>query len=129
MAVVKPRKVSSQTPIRCPVASALELLGDRWTLVVVRDLVLGKTRYGEFMDSPEGIPTNILAERLKRLEALGIVTREPYQDNPPRHSYRLTEMGEELKPVLGTLRKWGLKHLPGTGIPEEFQSLIPKHDR
>lgn len=129
MTVAKPRKSTPKTQLRCPVASALELLGDRWTLVVVRDLVLGKSRYGEFLDSPEGIPTNILAERLKRLEALGIVTREPYQDNPPRYSYRLTEMGEELKPVLATLRKWGLKHLPGTGIPEEFQSLIPKQDR
>jgi DNA-binding HxlR family transcriptional regulator len=104
--------------IRCPVAGTLELLGDRWTLVVVRDLFLGKTKYGEFHDSPEGIPTNILAERLKRLERLGAVRKEAYQDNPPRFEYRLTEKGKELLPVIRSLKEWGLKHIPGTSVPK-----------
>jgi DNA-binding HxlR family transcriptional regulator len=112
-------------PIRCPVASTLELLGDRWTLVVVRDLFLGKRRYGEFQESPEGIPTNILAERLKRLESLGIVEKTPYQEHPIRHEYTLTAKGSELLPVIGALREWGLKHIPHTGIPDKYKALIP----
>jgi DNA-binding HxlR family transcriptional regulator len=111
--------------VRCPVASALELLGDRWTLVVVRDLVVGKHRYGEFQESPEGIPTNILAERLKRLENLEIVEKRPYQERPPRFEYHLTERGEELRPVLAALRAWGLKHIEGTAIPEHLHHLLP----
>jgi len=119
------RNSKGEASVLCPVATALELLGDRWTLVVVRDLVLGKHRYGEFQESPEGIPTNILAERLKRLEQLEIVVREPYQEHPPRFEYHLTEKGKELKPVLRALRLWGLKHLPGTGIPERLGHLLP----
>jgi DNA-binding HxlR family transcriptional regulator len=111
-------------PIRCPVASTLELLGDRWTLVVVRDLFLGKRRYGEFQDSPEGIPTNILAERLKRLEYLGIIDKTAYQEHPVRHDYTLTTKGTELLPVVRALREWGLKHVPGTGIPERYRALV-----
>ena len=59
---------------RCPVACTLDVLGDRWSLLVVRDLVRGKRRYAEFLESPEGIPTNILADRLKRLASSGIIT-------------------------------------------------------
>jgi DNA-binding HxlR family transcriptional regulator len=119
----------SDEGLRCPVAGALELLGDRWTLVVVRDLVIGKSRYGEFLESPEGIPTNILADRLKRLEGLGILSREPYQERPQRFAYRLTDKGDELKPVLAALRVWGLRHIPGTGIPEALRHLLPVPER
>ncbi|MEK7392753.1 MAG: helix-turn-helix domain-containing protein [Fibrobacterota bacterium] len=118
------RKVDDDFP-PCPVAGTLELIGDRWTLVVVRDLVLGKHRYGEFQESPEGIPTNILAQRLKKLEELGIVAKVPYNEHPPRYEYHLTEKGKELNPVLRALRVWGLKHVPGTGIPAQFKHLLP----
>ena len=70
----------------CPIACALDLIGDRWTLVVVRDLLRGMTKYGEFLGGPEGIPTNVLAERLVRLEKARIVTKTPYQENPRRYS-------------------------------------------
>lgn len=120
----KPAANAKADVIRCPVASTLELLGDRWTLVVVRDLFLGKHRYGEFQDSPEGIPTNILAERLKRLESLGIVEKTPYQEHPVRHDYTLTPKGRELLPVVRALRDWGLKHIPDTGIPEKYKAWI-----
>lgn len=100
----------------CPVACSLDLLGDRWTLLVIRDLLWGKTRYGEFLTSPEAIPTNILAERLTRLEAAGIIQRKPYQQNPPRHAYTLTPKGAELKAVLATLATWGRRHLPDTAV-------------
>lgn len=119
-----PKPAAKADSIRCPVASTLELLGDRWTLVVVRDLFLGKRRYGEFQESPEGIPTNILAERLKRLETLGIVQKTPYQEHPVRHDYTLTPKGRELLPVIRALREWGLKHIPDTGIPEKYLALM-----
>ncbi len=110
-----PRSRSS-TPRRstCPIAGALDLLGDRWTLLVIRDLVAGKERYGEFQASAEGVPTNLLADRLARLEAAGVITSAPYQQNPPRHAYRLTPKGEDLKPVLAALATWSLRHLTGT---------------
>lgn len=90
------------------------MLGDRWTLLVLRDLFWGKRRYGEFLSSPEGIPTNILAERLVRLEKSGLLTAAPYQDNPPRLEYKITPKGRELLPTLLALAKWGEKHIPGT---------------
>lgn len=107
----------------CPIASALDIMGDKWTLVVIRDLFLGKHRYSEFQASPEAIPTNILAERLKRLEAAGLVVKEYYQDNPPRAEYYLTRRGADLGPVLRTLREWGEKHIDGAFIPEKFKEL------
>lgn len=115
--------------LRCPVASTLELIGDRWTLVVVRDLFLGKTRFGQFQESPEGIPTNILSDRLRRLEDLGILCKELYQERPPRYEYLLTPKGRELQPVLRALRVWGLKHLEGTGIPPALRHLLPADER
>ena len=113
----------------CPIASALDIVGDKWTLVVIRDLFLGKHRYGEFQASPEAIPTNILAERLKRLEAAGLVVKEYYQDTPPRAEYYLTRRGADLGPVLRTIREWGEKHIDGTRVPEEFKKLPPPEIR
>lgn len=95
----------------------LDLLGDKWTLLIVRDLFLGKRLYREFVESPEGIPTNILAERLKRLEAAGIVVREPYQDRPVRYAYALTSKGKELFPVVAEVIRWANKHIAGTASP------------
>jgi len=118
---MKQRKPTSRvrTPRSpCPIANTLDILGDKWTLLVVRDLLfLGKHLYGEFMQSGEGIPTNILADRLKRLEETGLVTKEPYQSNPVRHQYRLTRKGAELFPVLREIIRWANKHIPGTSVP------------
>jgi DNA-binding HxlR family transcriptional regulator len=102
----------------CPIACALDLLGDRWTLVVVRDLLLlGKRRFTELLASGEGISTNILSERLERLEAAGLVVRRSYQLHPPRDEYHLTAKGRDLFPVLRELVRWGNRHLPGTYRP------------
>ncbi len=98
----------------CPVACALDLVGDRWTLLVVRDLLAGPRTYKALQEGPEGIPTNILAERLKRLVEAGIADRRLYQDRPPRYEYRLTKKGRELEPVLAALARWGNRHIPGT---------------
>ena len=110
----------------CPVSCSLDLLGDKWTLLVVRDLLLGKTTYTEFQKSPEGIPTNILAERLKRLQAAGIVEKSRYQERPVRHAYRLTEKGRDLRPVLSALIDWGNKYIPGTVSRAQIEAMAPQ---
>lgn len=102
----------------CPVANTLDLIGDKWTLLVVRDLLfLGKRLYGELVQSPEGVPSNILADRLKRLEVAGLLEKSPYQKNPVRHEYRLTPKGTDLFPVLKEIIHWGNKYVPGTTVP------------
>jgi len=98
----------------CPVACALDVVGDRWSLLVIRDLLAGKTRYGDFLASPEHIPTNILAERLKRLERYGLITKVPYSEHPRRMAYQLTPRGWDLGRVLDALAVWGLEQFPGT---------------
>lgn len=100
----------------CPVSCTLDLLGDRWTLLVVRDLVLGRTRFKEFATSPEGIPTNILTERLERLLQHGIVEQVPAEEGGKRMAYRLTEKGLALRPILKAIRDWGLEWAPGTAV-------------
>ena len=107
----------------CPVACSLDLLGDKWTLLVVRDLLLGKTTYTEFQQSPEGIPTNILAERLKRLLAAGIIEKSRYQERPVRYAYHLTGKGRDLGPVLSALIDWGNRHIPGTVPREQIEAM------
>lgn len=102
----------------CPVASSLEILGDTWTLVVVRDLLwFGKRRFADLLASGEGISTNILAERLERLECEGIVSRRRYQERPARYEYVLTPKGRDLEPVLRELVRWGSRHIKGTFQP------------
>ncbi len=108
----------------CPIACALDVVGDRWTLLVIRDIFYGKSRYGEFVESPEHVPTNILAERLQRLEQLGLIERKPYQKNPPRYEYSLTPKGEGLLPVLGALGTWGMQNLPDTKPNEKIAAML-----
>jgi DNA-binding HxlR family transcriptional regulator len=98
----------------CAVANSLDILGDKWSLLVVRDLLHGKHTYGELALSPERIPTNILADRLERLVSAGIVTRTPYQQRPVRYAYRLTPKGSALGEVLLAFVRWGKQHIPGT---------------
>ncbi|MDB6073441.1 MAG: yodB [Verrucomicrobiaceae bacterium] len=98
----------------CPVACLLDMVGDRWTLLVIRDLFLGRSRFKDFIGSPEGIPTNILSERLERLLRHGLVEQIPVDDSPKRLAYRLTKKGKSLGPVLETMRDWGLAWEPGT---------------
>jgi DNA-binding HxlR family transcriptional regulator len=99
---------------RCPMACVLDLIGDKWTLLVVRDLFFGKRLFKELQDSMENIPSNILADRLKKLEAAGIVAKDAYQERPVRYAYRLTDKGMDLKPVMLSLAEWSNKYIPGT---------------
>jgi len=98
----------------CAVASSLDILGDKWSLLVVRDLLHGKRTYGELSRSPEHIPTNILADRLKRLESAGVLSSTPYQQRPVRNAYTLTPKGRALGDVLLAFVRWGKQHIPGT---------------
>jgi DNA-binding HxlR family transcriptional regulator len=98
----------------CPVACALDICGDRWTLLVIRDLMFGRSRFKDFTASPEGIPTNILSDRLARLLRQGLAEQVPADDGSARLGYRLTEKGRALGPVLKAMRDWGLKWEPGT---------------
>ena len=98
----------------CPLAASLDYPGDKWILLIIRDMMPGKKQCGEFQQSPENIPGNILADKLKRLQQAGLVARQPYQDKPPRYEYVLTEMGQDLRPVLKAFTEWGRKYIPAS---------------
>lgn len=96
----------------CPVAKALDLVGDRWTLLIVRDLIReGARRFQDFQQSLKGIAPAILSDRLKLMEEHGLVTRRFYSDHPPRAEYVLTEKGKSLGTVVGALASWGSQHV------------------
>lgn len=98
----------------CPVACTLDLVGDKWTLLVVRDLMFGKTHFKDFLASPEGVATNILTQRLARLMASGLIERYPSEVYAGRDAYRLTAKGLSLRPLLEQMAAWGLMHIEGT---------------
>jgi DNA-binding HxlR family transcriptional regulator len=95
----------------CPVAKTLEVVGDRWTLLVVRDLLGGPKRFQDFLASLLGIAPNILSDRLKLMEEHRLVSRHFYSDHPPRAEYALTDKGRELGMVVGALAAWGSRHV------------------
>jgi DNA-binding HxlR family transcriptional regulator len=99
--------------IRCPVARALDIIGERWSLLILRDLVLhGPRRFQDFQRSFDGISPNTLSARLKTLEDAGVIERRFYEQHPPRAEYVLTDKGEALRPTLRTLREWGERYAP-----------------
>ena len=110
----------------CPVANTLDLVGDKWSLLIIRDMRHGKRTYGELAQSPEGIPTNILADRLCRLEDAGIIESAAYQERPVRYAYTLTDKGNDLGELLGALVRWGKKHIPGTRTLSEAAAAARK---
>jgi DNA-binding HxlR family transcriptional regulator len=102
---------SAPYDMRCPIARTLDIVGERWTILILRDLVTGGPRkFQDFERSLTGISPNTLSARLKRLEEAGIVERRFYEQHPPRAEYILTEKGKELRPVLKTLFDWGQRH-------------------
>ena len=94
----------------CSIARALEVIGERWTLLIVRDVFLGRRRFDQLQESL-GIARNVLTDRLNRLVEEGILERVPYSERPVRYEYRLTSKGLELNVALTALRQWGDKHL------------------
>lgn len=106
-----PSKARTAHRSRCPVNLSLEVFGDRWSLLIVRDLMVrGLRTFTEFQESGEGIATNILADRLKRLEATGMITTEAEGTDGRKVNYRLTEKGIDLAPALLDLLIWGARH-------------------
>ena len=97
------------TPRPCPVAAALEVVGERWSLLVIRELFYEVRRFDRIAQAT-GAPRNILASRLRDLEAAGVVARSMYSQHPPRYEYHLTRAGRDLLPVLLALREWGQEH-------------------
>jgi DNA-binding HxlR family transcriptional regulator len=110
----------------CPIASTLDLVGDRWTLVILRDLINGKSKFTEFLDSPERIASNILTSRLAQMEENGLVSAELYERRPKRYAYRLTKRGAAFAPVLQAICRFGCGELPNRWTPpERFMKLKP----
>lgn len=122
-----PGKQKTKHRSGCPVSVSLEIFGDRWSLLIVRDLMVrGLRNFKEFQESGEGIATNILSDRLQRLEQAKIITTEPDELDGRRVNYRLTEKGIDLAPVLLELLIWGARHEP-TGAPCEVIDQMEKN--
>ncbi|KAA2316060.1 transcriptional regulator [Pseudooceanicola sediminis] len=100
----------------CPVARGLSVIGDRWTMLVIRECFLGVRRFDQ-MQARLGITRHVLADRLRKLEADGVLRRDAYQDRPLRHEYRLTEKGKALHPILVTLIDWANQNVPTEATP------------
>ena len=109
--MAEPLPFSAPYDMRCPIARSLDIIGERWTILILRDLVVaGPRKFQDFERSLDGISPNTLSARLKRLEDAGIVERRFYEQHPPRAEYVLTEKGETLRPVLRALLDWGRHH-------------------
>lgn len=112
----------------CPISSSLDILGDRWSLLIVRDLMLHKTRtYGDFTKSEEKIATNILANRLQVLEDNGIIIKLPYPDNKVKGLYQLSKKGVDLIPALIEIALWGDKYVSDAEESSPFLKEVKKN--
>jgi DNA-binding HxlR family transcriptional regulator len=107
-------------PRVCSITDALALVGERYSLLIVREILYGRTRFTQLLNGT-GAPRDVLTRRLRELEEAGIVERRPYSERPPRHEYILTEAGEELHPVLLQLKEWGDRHLNPGAKPVIFE--------
>src|SRR5687768_11607210 len=108
----------------CPVAKSLDVIGDRWTLLIVRDLLRGKQRFKDLQSSLSGIAPNLLSDRLKKLEEAGLIARQMFRQLPPRVEYSLTEKGQSLEKVLQSLAQFGMINLMDK--PVRGESLDPE---
>ena len=108
----------------CPIAAALELVGERWALLVVREIALGACRFGDIV-AGTGAPRDRVAARLKALESAGVLERTPYSDGPVRYTYRLTESGMALMPVLDSLLEWGKRYAVAPDDPDRQRRYRP----
>ena len=102
--------------MNCSVAQCLEVVGEWWSMLIVRDAFLGVTRFDDFQERL-GISRNILNQRLSHLVEAGVLARVPYREHPPRYDYRLTDKGRDLWPVLTSMRQWGDKYAAPEGPP------------
>lgn len=112
----------------CPVSFALDFFGDKWSFLVIRDLIEGKKFYKDFLNSKEGIATNILSDRLKKLEANGFIESKVFEQLKTKKEYSLTEKGKDLIPLLIEIMVWSEKYQEGLAVTKEFISKA-KNDR
>ena len=112
--------------LNCSIFRAMDVLGDRWTLMVLREAFMGVRRFTE-MQRDLGVARNVLTERLNSLVELGVLERRQYQDRPVRHEYRLTPMGKDLQPALLALMHWGDEHLAPHGAPALIEHQVCGH--
>ena len=111
----------------CPISIMLDLLGDKWSLLILRDaILLDKRRYRDFLASPEGISTNILASRLKQLECSGILEKFPDPSDGKASLYIPTQRGVKLLPILVEAMRWGMSEFGESGVPESAMKLLNK---
>ena len=110
----------------CPLANCLDLIGDKWTLILLRDMYLGKARYGDFLTSDESITTNILSSRLKDMIKNDLIEKKAYQRKPIRYEYSLKQSGKDLLPVVQSMSKWADKYIiECRPLPDSFYKLTP----
>lgn len=111
----------------CPIARTLDIIGERWTLLILRELGFGRSKFSEFAENLPGIPATVLSDRLKTLERHGIVERQVYSEHPLRAEYRLTAKGRSLEPVLGALVDWGIEHCLEPHEIDAVRAVVPPH--
>ena len=112
----------------CPISSALDIVGDKWSLLIIRDILLkGKNTYNEFLNAEEKIATNVLADRLAMLEEVGILLKEEHPESKAKYFYRLTKQGIDLLPVLVEIILWSEKYLKVSLMAKEFAKAIKKN--
>ena len=111
----------------CPISTALDIFGDKWSLLIIRDMVFkGRSTYGDFLEAGEGIATNILADRLAILECFGIISKHKHPESKAKVLYKLTSKGIELIPVLVEIISWSEKHNDVHPQAAEFVKMIKK---
>jgi DNA-binding HxlR family transcriptional regulator len=122
---VKAKKIVPRSD--CPISTALDILGDKWSLLVIRDMMFkGKNTYGDFLDSEEKIATNILADRLSLLESAGIISKHKHPESKAKVLYKLTDKGVDLLPLLVEIIEWSEKHHKVHPTAKKFAAQLRK---
>jgi len=111
----------------CPLSLSLDLVGDRWTLLLVRDLLSGAKTNKQLQDSDENIPSNILADRLKKMLEQELIIKTQYSERPPRYQYELSKKGQDLWPIIREFMKWGDKNLEGAELSQNLKKIVSKY--
>ncbi|MGH1404111.1 MAG: winged helix-turn-helix transcriptional regulator [Alphaproteobacteria bacterium] len=113
----------------CPITATLDIIGDKWTLLIIRDMLFFESKcFNDFINASESISTNILTDRLKKLEKFGIIEKQAYQEKPTRYAYSLTDAGKSLQPMILELMSWGREHIEGvsTTPPKEVEDFLKR---
>lgn len=130
--------MKNQYDLPCNIAQTLNIIGDRWTLLIIHEIMLGKKTYKELEANLQGIASNLLSKRLKSLEEDGLIKAELYQTHPPRYTYTITEKGKDLQDIFNSIILWGSSHLDvcykklvdkETGKNVEIRYYIPEDDK